>query len=119
MGAFEQHGHIYTRTHTHLPHIHHHRVELATISDVHDVRSIAMIENKIGSVSMATVVGDLLVTQMSGVVQMVATFAVWLQISGLQRLYAVHRSLRFTAASGFQVFLPLWVPAVFQISALI
>lgn len=68
---------------------------------------------------MATVVGDPLVTQMSGVVEVLATFAAWLQISGLQGLHAVHRGLRFTAASGLRLVLPLWVPALFQVSALI
>lgn len=68
---------------------------------------------------MATVVGDLLVTQMSGVVEVFTTFAAWLEISGLRGLYAVHRSLRITAASGLRAFLSLWVPAVFQVSALV
>lgn len=64
---------------------------------------------------MATVVGDQFVTQMLGAVEVFATF----EISGLQRLYAVHRSLRPTAASGLRVFLSLWAPAIFQVSALI
>lgn len=68
---------------------------------------------------MATVVGDLLVTQMSGVVEVFTTFTAWLEISGLQGLYAVHRSLRITAVSGLRVFLSLWVPAVFQVSTLV
>lgn len=68
---------------------------------------------------MATVVEDLLVTQVSGVVEVFATFTVYLEISGLQGLYAVHRSLRFTAASGLLVVLSFWIPAVLQVSTLI
>lgn len=51
-GVSQQHEDIYTRkyTRTHLPHIHHHRVELATISVVQDVSSIAKIKSKIGPV---------------------------------------------------------------------
>lgn len=45
------------------------------------------------------------------------TFTVWLETS--RRLSAVHRSLWLTAASGPRVVFSIWVPAVFQVGALI
>lgn len=94
-------------------------MELATISDVHDVSSVAKIKSKICPVFLwQQLLGDLLVTQMSGGVEVFATFAVWVEISSLQRLHAVHRSLRFTAMLGLRVFLSVGVPAVSQVNTL-